>query len=244
MSYCDKIILCPHCGKPMKELTGKGRLRRDVYYTGDEDSWGYSAKEAVPTWVCEECGIKHVEYYKGWNCGYGDEWIFPKGYEKTITPKQESYIRNLCAHNTFIAREEDKDFWSVPYITNIELASKWISEHVAAGEKLHAEDSMRNRVVNSLDSIGWHEHNAWNHYHGQDKTEFSEKKTDDLIHDGGQIEFCSYLQIDWTTREITSKILVSTNLDTEDQHAKLARFLKEHDRKTEIAKNVIKESWK
>lgn len=237
MSYYDKPKLCPHCGKPMKELTGKGRLFRDVYYPGDEDDWGHSAREAVPTWVCEDCGIKHVEYYKGWNCDYGDEWIFPKGYEKTITPKQESYIRYLCAHNAYIAREEDKDFWSVPYITNVELASKWISDHVAVGEKLQAEDEVRRRVVRSLESIGWRELNAWNAYHDQDKTTFADKESNGDFEN--KKEFKTFITIDWDTMSVTSRIQANMNMDSASDQDKMTRYLSDHADKVERFKAIV-----
>lgn len=227
------IRTCPHCGKPMKELTGRGRLIRHVYHPGDEDEWGYSAREAVPTLTCEDCGIKYLSYHSGYD--RMTEWVFPKGYKETITPKQEKYIYYLCSRNYGLAREEDKGFWNVPYITNVDLAAEWIAEHVAVAERLKAEDAVRTRVVKALSDIGWKEHNCFNCYHDEAKSKFSEHGYDDNEYH----EFDTLISIDWDKREVLAKVNINMSLTSDADYKRLSDYLETHKAKVEKFKSVV-----
>lgn len=231
----DKKILCPHCGKPMRELLGKGRLIRELFYPGDEDSYGYHAREAVPTWVCDDCKIKHLEYYTGWRSEFKDEWIFPKDYEKTITPKQEAYIRHLCKHNAYLAKECDKDFWILPYITNIDLASNWISEHTEVSKRLQSEAEFRNHVVRALDLAGYSEHHVYNNDHSVERTTFIDKKEND------DQEFYSLFTISWNDLSVAAEVRVTMNLSSASDYEKLFKYIGAHDKKLQVIGQVLQE---
>ena len=156
--YClgDEIPLCPHCGKPMTLLSKRQWEKRNCTHYPDsdiglggegdydlDDIW--ESSDPVQTYKCDEHSIKYLPH--------GSEWIFPKDYAPTITDKQANYIWYLSKTGRRTASPKDEEQFEYPYITSLELASQWISEHKSIVENQITDDELRTRVIEELKTL-------------------------------------------------------------------------------------------
>lgn len=106
--------ICPHCGKLLKG-------RRHIYEVGGGlGNWDadYTECASYHTFRCKDCNIKASTFEA--ELSDSSTWKLPKELrnQKTITEKQEKYIKFLCNHFNI----------DVPYILSKEVATNFIKQ--------------------------------------------------------------------------------------------------------------------
>ena len=107
-----KQILCPNCGREMKQ--GKRKIFKTictVFCQTDADEAEFETIEGY-NYKCEDCKIKYNSIE--------NEWKIPKNIESDISYKQQHCIEIICANLGF----------EIPYIINKNVASKFITEYL------------------------------------------------------------------------------------------------------------------